>query len=85
MNEKQLLEYQEMKLNYDKFKEDSYFYKGAMDKSIKAFLKSIPKYILVPILEDLGVVKRKYTTNKVELKESDSNESQSRTPSEVRQ
>lgn len=68
MTPEQTVEYQEMKMNYEKYKADSYFYKGAMNKSVKAFLKSIPSYILVPILEDLGIVKKNYLTNKVELR-----------------
>lgn len=64
MNEQQLKEYQEMKLNYNRFKEDSYFYKGAMRKVIKSFLKSIPSYILIDILQEMKIIKKNWEFRK---------------------
>jgi len=58
LTQEQIEEYQSMKLNYQKNKEDSIFYKGLNRTIIRNFLKSIPQGILIEELKDLKLIKR---------------------------
>jgi len=52
------MEYNEMKLNYQRFKEERVFYHQAVRQMAKSFLKSVPKHILIPVLNELKIIKR---------------------------
>lgn len=60
MNEQQVKEYQEMKLNFQRFKESSIFHEGLNKKMIRSFLKSVPKNLLIEALKDMKLIKRNW-------------------------
>lgn len=49
-----------MKLNYQKFKEDSIYYEGLTKKMVRTFLKSVPKNLLIEELNSMKIIKRNW-------------------------
>lgn len=65
LTQEQAEEYQSLKLNGKRDKEDAIFYKGLNRTIIRNFLKSIPQGILIDELKDLKLIKRNWEIKKL--------------------
>jgi len=53
--------HEEMKLNYQNYKETSIYYRAAVKQMVRAFIKKTPKEILIEVLKSEKIIKQDWS------------------------